>query len=90
MALITCPDCGSDVSDAAPACPHCGHPVRAQVIESTGKPYKAMKAVAVALFFIGALIWMASPGTGGWGVAVLVMGVVLYIGGRFGAWWNHG
>ncbi|HPQ69085.1 MAG TPA: zinc ribbon domain-containing protein [bacterium] len=26
MALITCPDCGKEISDAAPACPHCGRP----------------------------------------------------------------
>ena len=27
MALITCPDCGKDVSTAAKACPACGFPV---------------------------------------------------------------
>lgn len=26
MALITCPDCGFEHSDAAPACPNCGRP----------------------------------------------------------------
>jgi hypothetical protein len=26
MALIKCPDCGAEVSDAAPACPRCGRP----------------------------------------------------------------
>lgn len=29
MALITCPDCGRQVSDAAQNCPHCGRPLRA-------------------------------------------------------------
>src|SRR5690242_15818053 len=28
MALIKCPECAKDVSDAAAACPHCGHPIR--------------------------------------------------------------
>jgi hypothetical protein len=27
MALITCPDCGRDVSDRAPRCPECGRPM---------------------------------------------------------------
>lgn len=27
MALIKCPECGKDVSDAAVSCPHCGHPL---------------------------------------------------------------
>lgn len=26
MALINCPNCGNQMSDAAPACPHCGRP----------------------------------------------------------------
>jgi len=26
MALVKCPDCGHDVSDAAPTCPNCGRP----------------------------------------------------------------
>jgi len=29
MAVITCPDCGGSVSDAAPACIHCGRPMAA-------------------------------------------------------------
>lgn len=29
MPLIECPDCLSQISDAAPACPHCGHPFEA-------------------------------------------------------------
>lgn len=29
MPLITCPDCGNSVSDAAPACIHCGRPLQA-------------------------------------------------------------
>ncbi|MCG6941861.1 MAG: zinc ribbon domain-containing protein [Thiohalocapsa sp.] len=31
MPLITCPECGAQVSDAAPACPKCGYPVAAAV-----------------------------------------------------------
>ncbi len=26
MGLLNCPDCGSQVSDRAPACPNCGRP----------------------------------------------------------------
>ncbi len=27
MTLMSCPDCGKDVSDEAPSCIHCGHPL---------------------------------------------------------------
>src|ERR1039457_3938126 len=27
MPLVTCPDCGNQVSDRAPACPKCGGPI---------------------------------------------------------------
>ena len=27
MALVKCPDCGRDVSSAAPTCPNCGRPM---------------------------------------------------------------
>lgn len=28
MALMSCPECGKEISDAAQACPHCGHPIQ--------------------------------------------------------------
>lgn len=28
MALVSCPECGKEISDAALACPHCGHPIQ--------------------------------------------------------------
>lgn len=34
MALITCPDCGKQISDRAMACPNCGCPIR---VPKTGK-----------------------------------------------------
>lgn len=39
MALIACPECGREVSDAAPACPACGYPVaRAPVSSAPATP----------------------------------------------------
>jgi hypothetical protein len=45
MALIKCPECGKDVSDAAAACPHCGHPIRqaAPAIAAAGDAAAAKK-----------------------------------------------
>ncbi|MDB4935040.1 MAG: hypothetical protein JWP87_2012 [Labilithrix sp.] len=46
MALISCPDCGRQVSDKAQACPACAHPIAAtelageaaQVVRASGAP----------------------------------------------------
>ena len=38
MALISCPDCGAPVSDAAPACIHCGRPMAARPEQPAAQP----------------------------------------------------
>jgi hypothetical protein len=37
MALIDCPECGTQVSSAAPSCPKCGFPVAVAAAKTTGK-----------------------------------------------------
>ena len=34
MALISCPECGKQISDAANTCPHCGFPITSQATSS--------------------------------------------------------
>lgn len=38
MAMITCPECGKKISDAAEACPSCGKPF-AKVLQGVKDPY---------------------------------------------------
>ena len=35
MSLITCEDCGTSISDQAPACPHCGRPLHIQRVRTS-------------------------------------------------------
>lgn len=57
MALVTCSDCGKQVSDAAAACPQCGRPIRAVsvqadspvTIEATSKQFKGLMALGATL-----------------------------------------
>lgn len=37
MALVTCPDCRREVSDAAPNCPHCGRPLHSAPMAAQAK-----------------------------------------------------
>lgn len=54
MALITCADCGNQLSKSAVACPHCGRPLR-----------KTSKALGGCALVIGAtLLAMAAIGIG--------------------------
>ena len=74
MPLVTCPDCGHQVSTAAVACPQCNRPIAAQAAAPAGgaalteevawegvPSLKAMlvQAVATALFAIGLPVVMA-------------------------------
>ena len=68
MALISCPACGKEVSDAAPACPHCGRPVvlssrvspPSSEVRTSGLMGKRVKlhSLLSALSIIVGLVWM--------------------------------
>jgi len=45
MALVTCPDCGRQVSDHAVACPRCGRPLRG----GTGVPRSSSAGIGMML-----------------------------------------
>ena len=73
MALVTCPDCGRSVSDAAVACPQCGRPLHTgdkivEVAPATGanKPLRATN-----LEFVGCLLPLMILG------AILVLVILL-------------
>lgn len=98
MALINCSECGAQVSDKAAACPQCGAPPAAAAkigseggvvtTQQTGKGWKIAQAIAACLMIAGvtscslqnypasAMLWM--------------LGVMLWLGARIGAWWKHG
>ena len=103
MALIKCPECNRDVSDKAATCPHCGYPLgwtapglrRVQVIERTGKRWKAIRALGWLLILVGAVVLMRQLGandargvTLGW--RICGAGVACLVAGRAGTWWYHG
>lgn len=63
MALIKCPDCGKDVSDAAPSCANCGRPIATQQPPKGAASKKknsplALGCLVVLLIFLG--LWVIS------------------------------
>lgn len=49
MALISCPECGKEISNAAQACPHCGHPIQEpQPQDAPPSPRKNKRPIIIA------------------------------------------
>ncbi len=57
MAIITCPECGKDVSDKAAACPHCGAPITTTVNDR--KPSKEEHSSSPILWIALGLVFLA-------------------------------
>ena len=50
MALVSCPECGKEISDAAQSCPHCGHPIaqEPQPRDMSPVPRKSKRSIIIA------------------------------------------
>ncbi len=89
--IVTCKECGKQISEFATACPFCGCPLRQviQRVEQTGKEYKAGMLISAGIFILAFAIMM---NTGETELTVLFMCLSLlgFVGCKIGAWWNHG
>ena len=81
MALITCPDCKKDVSDAAAACIHCGCTLKSKSYAT--KDIGAGGCIYVGL--IGAGLLALKVGQTEVGYILLLLGVLL-LGARLLIW----
>jgi zinc-ribbon domain len=70
MPLVTCPDCGKEVSDQAPTCPHCGRsiamrsgPLGGFEKGITTRPDfwhdRNVGCIAAGILVLGFLLWLA-------------------------------
>lgn len=55
MPLIQCPDCGREVSDAAPTCPNCGRPLASPKTQRVTEGFWGRSRGCVDFLFIGLL-----------------------------------
>lgn len=100
--LADCPGCGSGVSPNAVSCPRCGYVLRAQVVEQTGKQWKALQlfgGLGVAVGTVMLCSGLATAGNKGWkqqepafdiGCGIAIVGIVVFLIGKIGGWWHHG
>ena len=106
MALINCPDCGSEVSDRAAMCPKCACPIAkgsptltaegpVQLIEQSAKKYKLRQLSAGLLMIFGFILiifnfFSGLNGVSDIGLLLFVAGLIWYIVARVATWWHHG
>ena len=102
MALIKCPECGTEVSDLAESCPKCAYPIagggtsqahsgKIQTIEKTGKFLKLQLLISALLFILGFIVMSAKINGGSqWAALFVVIGLIWHIMVRFKIWWHHG
>ncbi len=81
MPLTTCPDCGREISTAAPACPHCGRPNAPVVAAPAATPAPAAEQTLWRgspswLLLLGKLIWLVLA-------AIVLPVVLLWLNRRF-------
>ena len=59
MALMQCPECGTDVSSEAAACPKCGHPLRATPAGGINPrdPVHVIGIILVVIVLIGIIVF---------------------------------
>lgn len=96
MSLIQCPECGTEISDKAPACPKCGNPMQPVIIEQTGKKWKLAKLISWLVFIGGVIMAIGGAGNGGFsnpltgmGITLAFLGFIALVIAKFGSWWNH-
>jgi uncharacterized membrane protein YvbJ len=94
MSLVTCPDCGKQVSEQAPSCIHCGRPLKADLVKnpSAGSAEAVKKGdqrsklrtdLGGAIAFVGLLIaivvGMVGSAMAGWLLALAVLGLAIWV-----------
>jgi hypothetical protein len=100
MALIKCSECGREISDKAPTCPGCGNPInggvqikeKVVVIEQTGKTWKGLQLVFGFMFWLGLFMLIGSGNDQAMKAPANIFftfGLIGWIVGKIGTWWNH-
>lgn len=64
MALMSCPECSKEISDAVSSCPHCGYPLREPQAHDTGPAPSKRKRLLIfavcSLVLLSAVVFFAS------------------------------
>jgi hypothetical protein len=56
MALIKCPECGSDISDQTPSCPKCGYPIMNSTLSAPSQNNKPIHKNSISKWLVFLLL----------------------------------
>ena len=104
MAMITCPECATEVSSLAVSCPKCGAPVaqrqsatavhqQVTTTEPTAKSLKKQMLLSCAMIIVGIVVMIgtdASNGPPAAGMLLTIVGLGWLVTTRIRTWWHHG
>jgi hypothetical protein len=101
MALMSCGECGREVSSLAASCPSCGNPIAGAAetgtvilaVERTAKRFKAIQLAGLILMAAGGVAVANSTMLSllyMMGAVAFALGIVMLIFGFVRAWWFHG
>lgn len=91
MAMITCEECGKEISDKAGVCPHCGYPIQAiknaQIDQQNRAYYKQLNKTRIIYnvfaffitFGIGIDIFRGEVQTWQWVIYFVVLAIFLWL-----------
>ena len=92
MPLISCPDCGKQISDTAPSCIGCGKvmsqsaAVHSGVVARKGGKYELIGTLIILTSMLGCTTGMVTTSNSGWlgfGAIGFIVGIVIFLYGRF-------
>jgi uncharacterized membrane protein YvbJ len=92
MALVSCPDCGRQISRNAVACPNCGAP-SSMYDNKSKETYIANPSIGKGKIVLGGILIFfgvvySYGGSYSLGVFCIVLGLALSITGKFQNWWH--
>lgn len=102
MSLVTCGECGKQVSNLAQACPGCGAPIAgataakavgqpAVTTELTSKALKKQVLIAWLIVIVGLFMMFGdSPTAKAIGGVFTLIGLLVAITAKARSWWHHG
>jgi ribosomal protein L40E len=95
-AVVQCTECGAPVTAQAEGCPECGYPAivpqsnnadELESLQASLKEYKLLQVLGIAVAGGGLVAAMAeSPLAAAVSIAI---GLLIYLTGLFGTWWNR-